>query len=147
MTLITIKCNHGRSCAVKLMKVQQQKRLYYCELSAIVSTVSLNGRIQKGAGVQISCPWKNHKWLNSGTDTNREAVGSLSLKELFGSAPSRCFGDGPRMIVYTQDNLRQHPLDCYLSADSNTFPRELKQLTLNHKPLHVNVRALRAARL
>ena len=44
------------------------------------------------------------------------------------TATSLCFGDDPTMILYTQDDLRQHLLDCLTAEDISPFPHEATQL-------------------
>ena len=40
------------------------------------------------------------------------------------TATSLCYGDDPTMIVYCQDELRQHLLDCLTAEDLSPFPHE-----------------------
>ena len=44
------------------------------------------------------------------------------------TATSLCFGDDPRMILYSQDNLRPHLLDCLTAEEISPFPHETTQL-------------------
>ena len=44
------------------------------------------------------------------------------------TATSICYGDDPTMLVYSQDELRQHLLDCFATEEISPFPHEATQL-------------------